>query len=98
MGPSQSLEVWECEILLHSGRTHQIRAQFAAIGAPLLGDVMYGPLCGVLVGESGVLSPHLVPLVEQMPSLSARIGLHSWRLDWKGQTFEAAPDWDVSRA
>ena len=33
--------VW-VEIKLHTGRYHQIRAQFAAIGCPILGDKRYG--------------------------------------------------------
>lgn len=32
----------EVEIQLHSGRTHQIRVQLAAVGCPILGDTMYG--------------------------------------------------------
>ena len=34
------LSLLECELL--TGRTHQIRAQFAAAGHPLLGDGKYG--------------------------------------------------------
>ncbi|XP_050208682.1 RNA pseudouridine synthase 6, chloroplastic [Mercurialis annua] len=34
---------YECKINLLTGRTHQIRAQLAAIGAPLVGDSMYMP-------------------------------------------------------
>ena len=38
--PSSALSV--CEVLLHTGRTHQIRAHMAYIGHPLLGDEKYG--------------------------------------------------------
>lgn len=31
-----------CEVALHTGRKHQIRVQFAAIGCPVVGDLRYG--------------------------------------------------------
>ena len=38
----QNLSLVECELV--TGRTHQIRAQMAAAGHPLLGDGKYGKL------------------------------------------------------
>ncbi|KAM0937094.1 hypothetical protein DsansV1_C26g0195541 [Dioscorea sansibarensis] len=40
--PSRSV-AYECKINLLTGKTHQVRAQLAAIGAPLVGDSMYMP-------------------------------------------------------
>ncbi len=39
------LEATLCSIRLETGRTHQIRVHFAAIGHPVLGDVRYGGAC-----------------------------------------------------
>jgi len=38
----ESLEVWPGTARPRTGRTHQIRAQAAAAGFPILGDVLYG--------------------------------------------------------
>ena len=39
---SKSGELNLVEIILHTGRTHQIRAHMASIGCPILGDGKYG--------------------------------------------------------
>ncbi|KAJ9169068.1 hypothetical protein P3X46_020536 [Hevea brasiliensis] len=45
---------YECKINLLTGRTHQIRAQLAAYGAPLVGDSMYMPAAIAEIANPGV--------------------------------------------
>ena len=39
---THGVECFEVEVKLLTGRTHQIRAQLAALGAPIIGDKLYG--------------------------------------------------------
>ncbi|MGN0709919.1 MAG: pseudouridine synthase, partial [Anaerovoracaceae bacterium] len=69
-GLSSSQRFTLCEIELSTGRTHQIRAQLAAHGHPLAGDVKYGDkrINGRLKAELGVTSQLL----------------HAYRLEFSG--------------
>ena len=56
------------EAALHTGRTHQIRAHFAAIGHPVVGDTLYGAPRGLRAGSRNL------PLLERNFLHAARIG------------------------
>ena len=56
------------EAALHTGRTHQIRAHFAAIGHPIVGDTLYGAPRNLRAG------PRTLPLLERNFLHAARIG------------------------
>eukprot|EP01071_Lankesteria_metandrocarpae_P003240 Lankesteria_metandrocarpae@DN2840_c0_g1_i1.p1 len=43
---SQRTLFFEVSVELLTGRTHQVRAQCASLGAPIFGDTLYYPLCG----------------------------------------------------
>jgi len=56
------------EAALHTGRTHQIRAHFAAIGHPVVGDTLYGAPRSLRAGTRNL------PLLERNFLHAARIG------------------------
>jgi 23S rRNA pseudouridine1911/1915/1917 synthase len=56
------------EAALHTGRTHQIRAHFAAIGHPVVGDTLYGAPRGLRAGTRNLL------LLERNFLHAARLG------------------------
>lgn len=75
------------EAELDTGRSHQIRASFAAVGHPVVGDVKYGgkpfpSKTGLRNAEKGGGA-----------SFRKRCLLHCFRLEWRGRCFEAeSPD------
>ena len=69
---------------IHTGRTHQIRAQAAAHSHPLLGDVKYGG--HKIPGDLSPLPAHC-PLDNPFPTFF----LHAWKLAIDGKINASAP-------
>jgi 23S rRNA pseudouridine1911/1915/1917 synthase len=70
------------EAALHTGRTHQIRAHFAAIGHPIVGDTLYGAPRALRAGKRDL-------------SLEERNFLHASRIGFSHPT---SGDWVEVRA
>ncbi|GLJ26201.1 hypothetical protein SUGI_0502760 [Cryptomeria japonica] len=71
---------YECKIKLLTGRTHQIRAQLAACGSPIIGDSIY-----MLASIKMIMSPHLYPFAEAESKKNVRnseamnSAIHQWK-------------------
>ncbi len=63
---------------LRTGRTHQLRAHFAAIGHPVLGDGLYGLPPGSAPGDLG-RDHDLEGDPRLAPGPPPRQALHAWR-------------------
>ena len=90
-------------LVLHTGRTHQVRVHLSHLGRPLVGDLFYGgpeePLLGRQALHCGAaIFPHPItgartlvaaPLPEDLLAVLSRYGL-DWREEWLH--FPPAPD------
>jgi 23S rRNA pseudouridine1911/1915/1917 synthase len=64
------------EVVLHTGRTHQIRVHLSEMGHPLLGDATYGG------SRREARLPHEDP-VRRAAEAIGRQALHAWRLSFE---------------
>nr|KYP72855.1 hypothetical protein KK1_005458 [Cajanus cajan] len=77
--PSQDY-AYECKINLLTGRTHQIRAQFAACRAPLIGDSMYMP-----AAIADISNPGLNPFGKYKKDFSSESEKETAVMNWISQ-------------
>ena len=70
----------ELEIELDTGRTHQLRAQLAAIGCPVLDDALYKELSG-FIWKGNFDDDHAAKLVHNAKTSDAPIGLQCCQLN-----------------
>ena len=101
-GDAKRGRVFDIELRLLTGRTHQIRAQFAAVGAPLLGDAVYGratePAIAAAERAGGDAAVRALYPSGRAPD---RIALRCASLAWGSVRYEAPPatsEWDAIEA
>ena len=69
---------------IHTGKRHQIRASAAALGCPIVGDVLYGGskygtmlLHSLFVGFEGIIDTDMIYAVSCLPKWS-HLSNHFW--------------------
>ena len=92
LGVETRNQIQELEIELQTGRTHQLRAQLAAIGSPVMDDLLYKGLSGFIWKDPSD-DQQAARLVAAAQRSEAPIGLHCSQLEFEDLVVHAGDPW-----
>ncbi len=88
LSSTRSLSV--VEVLIGTGRTHQIRVHLSSVGCPVLGDILYGGSCSAQDED-----PLLTAITASRPMLHAHTLVFKHPISLKDITVTAPPPQDL---
>ena len=86
-------QYYQSTIRLVTGRKHQVRAQLASLGCPIIGDTLYEPLAGRTLDELEDQEEELDDAIAKCRAPTRPIGLQAHGILFGGIRVKAGPAW-----
>ena len=91
--PPEGVQHYQSTIRLVTGRKHQVRAQLAAVGSPIIRDTLYGPMAGLTLDGLDSHEDDMDQAVAQTRVPTKPIGLQAHGILFGGIKAKARTPW-----